>query len=257
MDSTLTASKILEWKIGKAKGLPASVEEGNREEIEKLGWDNTDVLFSFLGIYAIGVWVFNKQNCRARFNLDINPNKILVLRDEWNRVENENGYIYVPASGNTGIKEGQKINWSTYWQILGSKNFLMTLQQSNDGKLQVDELNKVMKSFAEVYFDIGNVIPMWPGGNTLRGNQNNGFMDIPELFFKKYFEWYNVLIKKYSNIYLSDPIMNPEGSEFKSLRVFLDSLKSEDEYKKYVEHIVNVIKERTDKINNELKAGHF
>ena len=110
-----------------------------------------------------------------------------------------------------------------------------------------------MEKFAKVYFDIGNVIPIWPGGNTLRGNQNNGFMDIPELFFHKYIKWYNVLNKQYKNAHL-EAFLEPENNAFGSLKMFLNSLKTEEDFENYVAHIVSVIEERTSIIENDLKT---
>lgn len=38
--------------------------------------------------------------------------------------------------------------------------------------------------FLKLYYSIGNVIPMWPGGNEVRGKK--GIYDLPELFFNMY-----------------------------------------------------------------------
>jgi uncharacterized protein with ParB-like and HNH nuclease domain len=56
-----------------------------------------------------------------------------------------------------------------------------------------EELN----AFLKVYFSIGNVIPIWPGGNTARGVM--GLYDIPEIFFRIYSEWTQRLIELYPN----------------------------------------------------------
>ena len=58
-----SVKEILEWKNGIIK-YPISVElyENNKFYTEICGGTKqTDVLFSFLGIYAIGVYVYNKD----------------------------------------------------------------------------------------------------------------------------------------------------------------------------------------------------
>ena len=68
---------LLKWKKPKlireenAKSWPDSVEGKNISEIRNLGWDTTknlhltDTLYSFLSIYAIGVWVYNKDTLQT------------------------------------------------------------------------------------------------------------------------------------------------------------------------------------------------
>lgn len=42
------------------------------------------------------------------------------------------------------------------------------------------------------YFDVGNVIPIWPGGNENKG-KTKGCFDIQELYFAKYYDWFKAL----------------------------------------------------------------
>lgn len=74
-----TVEDILKWKNGINEGnWPKSVEDHNDNYTKKCGGsDMTDVLFSFLGLYAIGVWVFNKH-IDGLFKIE--KNKIKTLR---------------------------------------------------------------------------------------------------------------------------------------------------------------------------------
>ena len=215
----LTVIDILIWK-NENKKWPKSVEKHNESYTNSCGGEEmTDVLFSFLGIYAIGVWVYNK-NIVGLFKREANKIKVSVEKN--------------------GI----------YDQILCSKKFLLQLQDEQIAGINVYDLNEDIKEFAEVYFNVGNLIPMWPGGNKLKGNQNKGFMDIPELFFSRYFDWYEDLAKK-ENVYLKNmsEYLIANKDHFGSLENFLDALDSVDEYRKYIKHVVSVIKERTKCIN--------
>ena len=140
-----SVNEFLQWKTNNNIA-PASVEKCNSEYTELCGGEKlADVLFSFLGIYAIGVWVYNKE-LEGIFRTD--NNKI------WVRTGSDNKYN----------------------QILSSANFLLMLQTEKIAGINVESLNETMNQFVKVYFKVGNVIPIWPGGNTLKGNQNMGFM---------------------------------------------------------------------------------
>jgi hypothetical protein len=49
---------------------------------------------------------------------------------------------------------------------------------------QFAKLNKILeeKGFVEAIVQPGNIIPIWPGGNTDRGQRGHCF-DIPDLYF--------------------------------------------------------------------------
>ena len=79
---------------------------------------------------------------------------------------------------------------------------------------------------------------MWPGGNTLKGSGNNGYYDNPDIFFRKYQEWYLVL----------------EDEKLESLKTFVDSFKDLSEFAKYINEIVKIINNRTEKIEQYLKS---
>ena len=180
----------------------------------------TDVLFSFLGIYAIGVWVFNK-NIDGLFKIE--KNKIKTLEEE---------------------------NSKWHKQILCSKKFLLRLQNEKVNNIMVDNLNKCLEGFVGNYFNVGNLIPMWPGGNNLKGNQNNGFLDIPELFFRKYSYWYEKL-NEHPQAWLTEMNEQVNNTRFDSLESFLGSIDSEEKYVDYIKNAIGIIKYRTEKINPE------
>lgn len=214
-----TVEDILKWKVNKGM-YTLSVEEHNSAyTLDCGGSEVTDVLFSFLGIYAIGIWVFNK-------------NLVDVFKIEKNKIR-------------VNVGNDKKDN-----QILCSKKFLLQLQEEKIADIEVSELNDCIKEFAEEYFSVGNLIPMWPGGNKVKGNQNKGFMDIPEVFFCRYYEWYQILAKR-ENAYLKEmtKYINDNKKRFVSLEDFLKWLDTKEKYKEYIKHVVNVIKSRTEMIN--------
>jgi hypothetical protein len=217
-----TVEQILEWKC-KCK-TPDNEWSNSVEEFQKQyttlcgGEDVTDVLYSFLGIYAIGVWVFNHKELNSDiFKID----KIRI------RVKNENNE----------------------YQYLCSKNFLLKIQTNKINNIDVSKLNICIDPYAKLYFKAGNLIPMWPGGNTKKGNQNNGYMDIPELFFKKYYKWF-ILLMKDDHAFLEDinKFMIEKEKHLVSFTDFIEYVGSENNYKEYIKHIVNVIDKRTKNI---------
>lgn len=217
-----TVKEILEWKNGINKeNWPTSIEKLNYNYTNKCGGcDMTDVLFSFLGIYAIGVWVFNK-NIDGLFKIE--KNKIKTLKEE---------------------------NSKCHKQILCSKKFLLRLQNEEVNNIKVDNLNKCLEGFVGNYFNVGNLIPMWPGGNNLKGNQNKGFLDIPELFFRKYLYWYEKL-NEHPQAWLTKMNEQVNNTRFDSLESFLGSIDSEEEYINYIKNAVGIIEYRTERINQE------
>ena len=215
-----TVLDILKWKNKTRKdSWPKSIEDYYEDYTRACGGKKrTDVLFSFLGIYAIGVWVYNKDN-EGVFKREANKIKVSVKKD------------------------------GMYSQILCSKFFLLRLQEERIAGIDVSYLNECVEEFASLYFSVGNLIPIWPGGNTLKGNQNNGFMDIAELFFYRYYDWYQIL-ERTENAYLQEITKYIENNQkhLETLETFLDSIDSVEKYEKYVEHIVQVIKQRTKRI---------
>lgn len=149
-----------------------SLEKHFQKKTDKLGWDYTDVLYSFLGVYTIGLNVFNKQNFECTG---------IIIRPKPRENNRQQAYNYEFISAH-------------YNQLNKDLNGL-----------------KEMKEFIEVYQTIGNIIPIWPGGNVHRGQ--NQCYDIPDIYFnkktiKKYSEkFFNTFVK--DNNFLDDIIEGP------------------------------------------------
>ncbi|MBO6140293.1 MAG: hypothetical protein J6O40_00735 [Ruminococcus sp.] len=217
-----TSTKLLEWKNSSEskkehKGWPISVEDNNKDIIKLWGEEcECDTLYSFLGIYAIGIWAYNHTD---------NP-KLFEIKENT---------IYV--------KPNKKQDWRKLWSI----KYCYKIQKGRH-KIKVGKLNKDIKPFVNVYFSVGNVIPIWPGGNTHKGIYSCT-MDIPEIYFNKYRSWFDILNNKYPNAYLEK--LDTSNERFESLESFLNSVDTPDKYKKFLEYIVDVIKDREKSINEE------
>ena len=202
-----TVEQMFEWKNQKTR---VEVEKLYKEIISNdLEWENTDVLYSFLGIYALGVYAYNDK---SKFN---------VTQHE------------------IRIGDGK--------QKLYSKEFLSSIQSSKE--YDVSKLNEVIEPFLNKYSKIGNVFPIWPGGNKAKGLANIGCFDVPELFFAKYYEWFKTLLKVYrSNICFEGYIDKgkPKLKKYSSLEHFLKSVDSPEKYEKFIESICKIIDNRTN-----------
>lgn len=189
-----------------------SLEKHFRKKTNKLGWDYTDVLYSFLGVYTIGLNVFNEQDFEC---------KGIIIRPKPRENKRKQAYNY---------------------------EFIL----ANYNKLNKD-LNELeeMKEFIKVYQTIGNVIPIWPGGNVHRGQYQ--CYDIPDIYFN------DEIIKKYSKNFFDtfvkdnnflDDIMNGPYSQ-KKVGDFL--VFKESGYKKFLTHIVKIIKKRNQLVEKYLE----
>lgn len=183
-----TVKDFFVWKSKKE-----SIEEKDNPYKDK--WQKMDVLYSFIGIYTIGIYVFYPKKCK-RTNYQIRQ---------------KNGDFF-----------------STEYL---SKNYQC-----------FPRLNKVIEAsgFISVYDTLGNVIPIWPGGNVDRGTRAQCF-DIPEIYFcYKYPIWFDVLCINYPEANIQ--LINDENFALDT-KCFLDSM-SEEKYEQYLRHIVSVIKQR-------------
>lgn len=189
-----TVKEILEWKNDKKE---KSLEEKFFNEKEKLEWDETDTLYSFLGIYVIGLGVYypNKFRCTS-----------FQIRTEKGSNAYSNKYIF------NNYKEFVDLN-------------------------ELEEL----KNFIRNYLQIGNLIPIWPGGNKHRG-QSHCF-DIPEIYFSKYKKFTDAFVQVYKNAYMEDIIENKKQIELPKILKM-----SKDEYKEFLKYIVDTIQNRNNKI---------
>lgn len=167
--------KMFRWKLNKRQCDKYQIEHINRNSVEseneeiirgKLEWKSyTDVLYSFLLFYKLGLEIVNQE----KFN-EIKDN----IKKKWGRL-------------NTN---------STEFLFLCSRD--EAYKDFNNNPLNIE--------FLELYFTLGNVIPIWPGGNEARGKM--GIYDIPELFFNTYPEWTKELIRQYNNICIDSVVNN-------------------------------------------------
>lgn len=203
-----------------------NVEKVFKNKTELLGWEYTDVLYSFLGIYVIGLYAFDKDG-EKRFRRKQDGITIFA--------ENTKNYLY----SNKYIIE----------QCYYEKEYTSVKE--------LNELNE-LKEFLDVYCSIGNIIPIWPGGNESRGKFN--CYDLPEFYFlkDKIKPWRDFLSNKYdANLILNPYIMGEKENDlvfdFKNGIVnFLDKL-DVDLYKRYLVHITKIIKERDTYLNKRIE----
>jgi len=189
---------IIDWKNDKKS---KSIEQKYEKETKLLEWEKTDVLYSFLGIYVIGLKAFypEKFNCSKR---------IIKVKDQ-NQRAYSNKYV--------------------------SAHYI-------DFPL-LNECTE-LKSYIEIYDKIGNVIPIWPGGNAHRGKSQ--CYDIAEIYFGKYNRMASALTEIYKNSFM-DGIITKD--------INLDDILNLDEYGyiEFLKYICKTIKFRTEEINNVLK----
>ena len=104
-----------------------TVEKYNEDKIIKLNWECPDVLFSFRGVYAIGVFIYYRQLFVDNVKTDI------MVKDE---------------------------KGATRQRLYSDKFLSENYPQFSD----VNDLPEI-KGFLKHYYDIGNIIPTWPGAN--------------------------------------------------------------------------------------------
>lgn len=144
-----------------------------------------------------------------------------------------------------------------------SPEFLFLCSREEEYK----DLNKKLESFLKLYFNIGNLMPMWPGGNEAKGK--SGLYDVPELFFNKQSYWVDCLVKKYTNTYLDEVINNDKfvlikdygtmthNGLFNSLLYFKSTVLSDKVfYFDYIKHREDVIINRTQLLNDWINTAN-
>lgn len=217
-----------------------TVEEYNKEVTKVLGWEKTDVLYSFLGIYVIGL---------AAYYPDEFDRDGVIIKDSKSR------NIYNLTRVNKIIESKQK----EYEENKLSKSAFL-------------DFNPQLINFIKRYFSIGNVIPTWPGANVDRGCSY--MYDIPELYYSKYEVWTKILMEIYRNAYLEDILSDrlvfennqeitydPPFWDFSSTEDFLDNIVNNQYskivriylYSKWLERIVGIIEKRERLLKEELK----
>jgi len=198
-----TVKDFFKWKYSKDF---QSIEEKHCDIAKKLKWDETDVLYSFLGVYVLGLRVMY-------------PEKFSVTKHQ---IRTNVGKYSINAYSNKYVREN--------YQRFEKLNSL-----------------KQLKKFLECYMSVGNLIPIWPGGNVHKGTVANCF-DLPEVYFNKdkNRKMTAALINTYENAFL-DEVINTKNT---SLDYYLNM--SKEEYLSFLNDIVRVIKSREKKIYNSL-----
>lgn len=130
-----TIESYFQWKTDSKE---PSIEEKYKKHKIVLQWERTDVLYSFIGIYQIGIYVFYPDKCK---------------RTDYT-IKNETGKYFSLDYLKEEFKKYEKLN--------------KTITESK---------------FIQHIDSLGNVIPIWPGGNTDKGTRSYCF-DIPDIYLK-------------------------------------------------------------------------
>ncbi|HEM5075620.1 TPA: hypothetical protein U1239_002130 [Streptococcus suis] len=202
-------NEIIRTQLSRSK----SVEDLLKKETEKLNWQYVDVLFSFKGIYSLGIKAFY-------------PNLVGTV---------ENGTILYPIF-NKKLNSKQRLYSGTY-----------LLEHFEEYK----ELNnlKELRDFIHIYETLGNLIPVWPGANSHRGVF--GVYDLADLYF------YDSKIEELGRLYYKN--FHSENSVYSISRFCFEKSNTpyklqdflsmnREEYKRFLKHIVEVIKNRNSKL---------
>ncbi|WNN03751.1 hypothetical protein [Streptococcus suis] len=202
-------SEIIRTQLSRSK----SVEDLLKKETEKLNWQYVDVLFSFKGIYSLGIKAFY-------------PNMVGTV---------ENGTILYPFI-NKKLNSKQRLYSGTY-----------LLEHFEEYK----ELNnlKELRDFIHIYETLGNLIPVWPGANSHRGVF--GVYDLADLYFydskieKLGRLYYKNFHSKYSVYSIGRFCFEKSNTPYK-LQDFLSM--NREEYIRFLKHIVEVIENRNSEL---------
>ena len=181
-----------------------SVEKSVSEKIKQLYWEYTDVLYSFNGIYIIGAYIFEKeQGIIELCGQTLRP----VDRKKPNQISYSGKYIL-----------------------------------ENYEKFTTLNVMQELKDFADRYYSIGNVFPIWPGGNVHRGQSQ--CYDIPEIYFnKKVIRTYAEVF--YGTFYKGTSLMNCIfDGDYKSIKTEDILAYSKDTYIEFLKNVVQVIDKR-------------
>lgn len=202
-------NEIIRTQLSRSK----SVEDLLKKETEKLNWQYVDVLFSFKGIYSLGIKAFY-------------PNLVGTV---------ENGTVLYPIF-NKKLNSKQRLYSGTY-----------LLEHFEEYK----ELNnlKELRDFIDIYETLGNLIPVWPGANSHRGVF--GVYDLADLYF------YDSKIEELGRLYYKN--FHSENSVYSISRFCFEKSNTpyklqdflsmnREEYKRFLKHIVEVIKNRNSKL---------
>lgn len=194
----------------------------DNEKLSPLGWGKyKDVLYSFLGIFVLGVYIFAKEKGEEK--------KYSIWKD---------GTIVIPKQPRA--------------QRLYSRKHILGHFDSFSDLTNADEI----KEFARVYTLPGNVYPIWPGGNKLKGQKN---YDIPDLFFSvpDYAKMEKIFLVHFLNLKSSEEAAMTRFLDsprrIKSIREIFDF--SVKDYLEFVGEIIKEINDRTQEIEEIIKTN--
>lgn len=173
-----------------------NVEHKYIDFTRKNGWNYSDVLYSFKGIYTLGINVFYPELVELR-------GRIIRPKGEGRRLVYSQAYL--------------EDNYSRFKKL----NSLTEL-----------------KFFIDKYEEIGNIIPIWPGGNVHRGQFQ--CYDIPNVYFND--PKISSFVESYNSSIVEDKNKIPNLKNYS-----IDDLIHMDEtqYKNFLVEIVSKIDERT------------
>lgn len=173
-----------------------NVEHKYIDFTRKNGWNYSDVLYSFKGIYTLGINVFYPELVELR-------GRIIRPKGEGRRLVYSQAYL--------------EANYSRFKKL----NSLTEL-----------------KFFIDKYEEIGNIIPIWPGGNVHRGQFQ--CYDIPNVYFND--PKISSFVESYNSSIVEDKNKIPSLKNYS-----IDDLIHMDEtqYKNFLVEIVSKIDERT------------
>ena len=202
-------NEIIRTQLSRSK----SVEDLLKKETEKLNWQYVDVLFSFKGIYSLGIKAFY-------------PNMVGTV---------QNGTILYPII-NKKLNSKQRLYSGTY-----------LLEHFEEFK----ELNNLdeLHDFIDIYESLGNLIPVWPGANSHRGVF--GVYDLADLYFydSKIEELGRLYYKNFhseNSVYSISRFCFEKSNTPYKLQDFLSM--NREEYKRFLKHIKKKKKNRNSKL---------
>ncbi|HFU4055312.1 TPA: hypothetical protein ACGO6G_001369 [Streptococcus suis] len=160
------------------------------------GWIYSDVLYSFKGIYTLGIKVFYPEFVELR------------------------GRIIRPTGKSRRLVYSQ------------------TYLEANYSRFEKLNSLKELKLFIDKYEEIGNLIPIWPGGNVHRGQFQ--CYDIPNVYFND--PKISTFVELYNSSIVEDKNKIPTLKKYSiDYLIHMD----ETQYKNFLIEIVSKIDERT------------
>lgn len=225
-----TVEDIFWWKNLSDKRF--SVEILNKEKIEKLEWDDTDVLYSFLGIYLIGVLAYYPHNFhKTKYKIHNSANENMYSLERLTKQYD----TFSDLNNNPQLKRFIK----KYFSI---GNIIPVWPGANENRGK-----SYMFDIPDIYFnknELWTKILMEIYKNSYLGNVING-----KVMYEGDVQY----------------IINPPIYNFNSTPDFLESIANEKYsldvriclYSKWIERIVGIIQDREDNINKWLMERSY